>query len=96
MVCRESSNYSIFFVTQKTFLVVVVRLPFHPLHKMSPSTNTPTVAGDLRQFLAELQEEGDLLVIKEEVDPAMELAAITRRVYETEGKASLFEDIKGR
>ncbi|KAJ0419134.1 UbiD decarboxylyase family [Aspergillus carlsbadensis] len=63
---------------------------------MPPSTEQPTAAGDLRQFLAELHEEGDLLVIKEEVDPAMELATITRRVYETEEKAPLFENIKGR
>ncbi|KAJ5739125.1 hypothetical protein N7533_011909 [Penicillium manginii] len=57
---------------------------------------TPTAAGDLRQFLKELQDENDLLIVKEEVDPAMELAAITRRVYETEEKAPLFEKIKGR
>lgn len=41
-------------------------------------------AGDLRRFLEELQDENDLLVVKEEVDPDMELAAITRRVYEME------------
>ncbi|RJE22812.1 hypothetical protein PHISCL_04870 [Aspergillus sclerotialis] len=53
-------------------------------------------AGNLRQFLKELQDEDDLVVIKEEVDPAMELAAVTRRVYEMEEKAPLFERIKGR
>ncbi|KAK9852702.1 hypothetical protein MYU51_007861 [Penicillium brevicompactum] len=53
-------------------------------------------AGDLRQFLKELDDENDLLVIKSEVDPEMELAAITRRVYETEEKAPLFENITGR
>ncbi|OQE31798.1 hypothetical protein PENSTE_c001G02231 [Penicillium steckii] len=56
----------------------------------------PTAAGDLRQFLKELQDEDDLLIVKKEVDPEMELAAITRRVYETEEKAPLFENIKGR
>lgn len=53
-------------------------------------------AGDLRRFLEELQDENDLLVVKEEVDQDMELAAITRRVYEMEEKAPLFEKIKGR
>ncbi|KAL4881913.1 UbiD decarboxylyase family [Aspergillus karnatakaensis] len=53
-------------------------------------------AGDLRRFLKELHDEGDLLIIRKEVDPEMELAAITRRVYETEEKAPLFENIKGR
>ncbi|OQE34617.1 hypothetical protein PENCOP_c016G02573 [Penicillium coprophilum] len=53
-------------------------------------------AADLRQFLKELDDENDLLVIKDEVDPEMELAAITRRVYETEEKAPLFESITGR
>ncbi|KAJ5689279.1 hypothetical protein N7462_003671 [Penicillium macrosclerotiorum] len=58
--------------------------------------NVPTAAGDLRQFLKELHDESDLLIVKEEVDPAMELAAITRKVYETEDRAPLFENIKGR
>ncbi|KAL3455969.1 hypothetical protein BJX64DRAFT_281699 [Aspergillus heterothallicus] len=45
---------------------------------------------------SELQHEGDLLNIKEEVNPAMQLVAITRKVNETEEKAALFQNIKGR
>ncbi|KAL4961167.1 UbiD family decarboxylase [Aspergillus stella-maris] len=61
-----------------------------------PSASHPPASADLRQFLTELETEGDLLRIKEQVDPEMELAAITRLVYETEEKAPLFENIKGR
>ncbi|KAF2015226.1 3-polyprenyl-4-hydroxybenzoate decarboxylase [Aaosphaeria arxii CBS 175.79] len=50
----------------------------------------------LRQFIRELEDEGDLLRITEEVDPHLEIGAITRRVYELEEKAPLFENIKGR
>ncbi|KAL4941274.1 hypothetical protein BDV06DRAFT_229825 [Aspergillus oleicola] len=63
---------------------------------MPPTNNPPPTSADLRQFLAELSAEGDLLAITTEVDPSMELAAITRRVYEAEEKAPLFENIKGR
>ncbi|RJE23104.1 cytoplasm protein [Aspergillus sclerotialis] len=53
-------------------------------------------AADFRQFVKELEDENDLLTITKEVDPHLELAAITRKVYETEDKAPLFESIKGR
>ncbi|KAJ5723158.1 hypothetical protein N7488_001193 [Penicillium malachiteum] len=63
---------------------------------MAPSESNSTAAGDLRKFLKELQDENDLLVISQEIDPEMEPAAITRRVYETEEKTVLFENITGR
>lgn len=53
-------------------------------------------AGDFRQFVKELKDENDLLSITKEVDPHLELAAITRKVYETEAQAPLFETVKGR
>lgn len=53
-------------------------------------------SGDFRQFVKELKEEHDLLSITKEVDPHLELGAITRKVYEAEEKAPLFENIKGR
>lgn len=60
------------------------------------ANDTPTAAENFRQFIKELQEENDLISITEEVDPYLELAAIVRKVYETENKAPLFENIKGR
>lgn len=61
-----------------------------------PNKQAPTAAQCLRQFIKELEDEGDLIKITEQVDPHLELGAITRRVYETEDKAPLFENIKGR
>ncbi|KAI9925345.1 hypothetical protein ASPWEDRAFT_164080 [Aspergillus wentii DTO 134E9] len=55
-----------------------------------------SAAQDFRQFVKELEDENDLNVITKEVDPHLELAAITRRVYEMEERAPLFENIKGR
>lgn len=43
----------------------------------------------------DLEENGHLIRIKEEVDPNLEMAAIQLRVFEQGGKAVLFENIKG-
>lgn len=43
----------------------------------------------------DLEKNGHLIRIKEEVDPNLEMAAIQLRVYEKGGKAILFENIKG-
>jgi len=43
----------------------------------------------------DLEKNGHLIRIKEEVDPNLEMAAIQLRVYENGGKAILFENIKG-
>lgn len=42
-----------------------------------------------------LRKDGDLADINEEVDPHLEVAAITRRVYEKRAKAPLFKYVKG-
>lgn len=55
-----------------------------------------SAAEDFRQYVKELEDENDLLAITNEVDPHLELGAITRKVYETEEKAPLFQNIKGR
>lgn len=47
------------------------------------------------QYLQELQDENDVLTITKEVDPHLELGSITRRVYENDEKAPLFENLKG-
>jgi phenylphosphate carboxylase alpha subunit len=49
---------------------------------------------DIRQFIEALDESGDLVRIKEEVDWDLEAAAISRRCYERLGPAVLFEKIK--
>jgi 4-hydroxy-3-polyprenylbenzoate decarboxylase len=45
--------------------------------------------------LLDLEKNGHLLRIKEEVDPHLEMAAIHLRVYEQGGPALLFENVKG-
>lgn len=45
--------------------------------------------------LIDLERNGHLLRIKEEVDPDLEMAAIHLRVYEAGGPALLFENVKG-
>ncbi|KAL0939630.1 uncharacterized protein CTRU02_206240 [Colletotrichum truncatum] len=61
----------------------------------APQSNKHAAAS-FRQYVQELAEEGDLVSISKEVDPHLELAAIVRKVYETEDKAPLFENVKGR
>ncbi len=50
---------------------------------------------DLRSYLDLLEEKGEVLHIKEEVDPRFEVAAVTRLVAGQQGSALLFENIKG-
>ena len=49
----------------------------------------------LEACLLDLEKTGQLIRIKEEVDPYLELAAIHLRVYEAGGPALLFENVKG-
>jgi len=49
----------------------------------------------LAECVADLEKNGHLLRIKEEVDPYLEMAAIHLRVYEQQGPALYFENIKG-
>ncbi len=50
---------------------------------------------DLQSFVDLLRDEGELLVIEEEVDPYLEIAEIHRRVIERQGPALLFTRVKG-
>lgn len=50
---------------------------------------------DLRAFIDLLKQDGDLLVIEEEVDPYLEIAEIHRRVISRGGPALLFTNVKG-
>jgi 4-hydroxy-3-polyprenylbenzoate decarboxylase len=49
----------------------------------------------LEQCLLDLEKSNQLIRIKEEVDPYLEMAAIHLRVYEMGGPALLFENVKG-
>lgn len=49
----------------------------------------------LEACLLDLEKHGHLVRIKEEVDPHLEMAAIHMRVYEADGPALLFENVKG-
>ena len=49
----------------------------------------------LEECLLDLERTGQLLRIKEEVDPNLEMAAIHLRIHEQKGPAILFEKVKG-
>ncbi len=49
----------------------------------------------LENCLLDLEKNGHLVRIKEEVDPYLQMAAIHLRVHEAKGPALLFENIKG-
>jgi 4-hydroxy-3-polyprenylbenzoate decarboxylase len=49
----------------------------------------------LEHCLQDLESAGQLIRIKEQVDPYLEMAAIHLRVFEAEGPALLFENVKG-
>jgi 4-hydroxy-3-polyprenylbenzoate decarboxylase len=49
----------------------------------------------LEACLLDLERNGQLLRIKEEVDPHLEMAAIHLRIFEQKGPAILFEKVKG-
>jgi 4-hydroxy-3-polyprenylbenzoate decarboxylase len=49
----------------------------------------------LEHSLLDLEKHGQLVRVKEEVDPSLEMAAIHLRVHEAKGPALLFEHVKG-
>ena len=49
----------------------------------------------LEACLIDLEKNGHLIRIKEEVDPELEMAAIHLKVHEAKGPALLFENVKG-
>ncbi|KAH7110392.1 putative 3-octaprenyl-4-hydroxybenzoate carboxy-lyase [Dactylonectria estremocensis] len=50
---------------------------------------------DFRTFIDVLRKDNDLAEIDQEVDPHLEVGAIVRRVSEVNGKAPLFNNVKG-
>lgn len=49
----------------------------------------------LAHCVEDLEKNGHLIRVKEEVDPYLEMAAIHMRVYDQQGPALLFENVKG-
>src|SRR5438093_12787478 len=49
----------------------------------------------LAAFLEELEAEGELVRIRAEVDPILEISEITDRISKARGPALLFENVKG-
>ncbi len=50
---------------------------------------------DPRDFCAHLEERGELIRIRDEVDPAYEVGAYIRKTSDQQGPALLFENVKG-
>jgi 4-hydroxy-3-polyprenylbenzoate decarboxylase len=50
---------------------------------------------DLREFVKALEADGDLLRVKEEVDPKLEITEVLDRAVKEGGPAVLFERVKG-
>ncbi|UTR08868.1 UbiD family decarboxylase [Evansella sp. LMS18] len=50
---------------------------------------------NMEECIIDLEKNGHLIRIKEEVDPYLEMAAIHMKVYEEGGPALLFENVKG-
>lgn len=50
---------------------------------------------DLRQFIDKLRVTNEILEINEEVDPDLEVGAITRRTFDIGGPAIMFNKLKG-
>jgi len=48
----------------------------------------------LEECLLDLEKNGQLVRVKEEVDPYLEMAAIHLRVHEADGPALLFENVR--
>src|ERR671923_886578 len=54
-----------------------------------------TTPADLREWMALLEREGELVRVSAEVDPYLEITEITDRVVKSGGPALLFEKVKG-
>jgi hypothetical protein len=49
----------------------------------------------LREFIEELEAEGELVRVRVEVDPILEISEITDRISKAGGPALLFERVRG-
>lgn len=71
----------------------VITRTFHNTARASNGTLKPALR--FRDFIQQLKNEGDLVEIEQEIDPILEVGAITRKVYEEKLPAPLFNNLKG-
>lgn len=50
---------------------------------------------DLREFISRLEKEEELVRVRAQVDPNLEIGAIMRKVFDKRGKAIIFENVRG-
>jgi 2,5-furandicarboxylate decarboxylase 1 len=50
---------------------------------------------DLREFMKALENAGELVKVRQEVDPKFEIGAVVRKLCDVNGPAVLFEKVKG-
>ena len=62
---------------------------------MVPTGGSSLPYRSLAECVSDLESEGHLIRIPDEVDPYLEMAAIHRRVHEAKGPALYFERVKG-
>jgi 4-hydroxy-3-polyprenylbenzoate decarboxylase len=55
----------------------------------------PAIHNDVREFIAFLEQKGELVRVKREVDPILEVNQILDKLARTGGPAVLFENVKG-
>ncbi len=65
------------------------------MKRPSSDGRTSMIYRNLEQCVADLEQHGHLVRIREEVDPYLEMAAIHLKVFEAGGPALLFENVKG-
>ncbi|KXT06047.1 hypothetical protein AC578_1283 [Pseudocercospora eumusae] len=65
------------------------------LYTQSVRTKFSQAQVEFRAFIEQLRNDNDIVEIDQEIDPHLEAAAIVRRVAEVNGKAPLFNNIKG-
>lgn len=53
------------------------------------------IYNDLREFIEFLEKRSELIRVREEVDPILEVTEITDRISKKQGPALLFENVKG-
>ena len=64
-------------------------------YKLSKYISLSMAYKSLAECVSDLEKHSHLIRIKEEVDPYLEMAAIHLRIYENNGPAILFENVKG-
>jgi 4-hydroxy-3-polyprenylbenzoate decarboxylase len=86
-------RYALFFITTLHKINKYLHSPFRT--NLQPTFYLPMAYENLEACLLDLEKNGMLIRIQQEVDPYLEMAAIHLRIYEKKGPAILFEKVKG-